>query len=242
MQPLKHEIVYFESREEFNTACALRIAECAAAYVKRNGKCTLVLSGGNTPCAIYGLLATKFRNQFPWDKTFFFFGDERVVPPDHADSNFKMASENLFSKIPVDQKNIYRFETEKFNPEKAAQSYEAKIRNFFHLADGQLPDFDLVLLGLGTDGHTASLFPNSRALSESKRLVVSDYVEKLAAHRLTMTPVVFNRSHHVFFLVSGKEKKSMAEKIISAKHPVSELPATFIRPRQGPVTWFINQS
>lgn len=236
------ELLYFQSQNEFNHACASRITQSAIACVKKNGRFTLVLSGGRTPVGVFQMLASEFKAKFPFRETLFFLGDERMVPPTHPESNYKMAFDHLFSQVSVDPKNVYRFETESKNPEKAAAAYEAKIKELFSLKEGQFPSFDLALLGLGADGHTASLFPDSAALSETKRLVVSDFISTLNTFRLTMTVPVFNHCQLIFFLAFGSEKKQAAESIIHAKHANSALPATFIRPRHAQVTWFLNQS
>jgi len=242
MQTDKLEILHFQSKEEFSFECASRIMQCAQRCVREKGRFTFALSGGKTPESVYEMLAGKFQDDFPWNQTFFFFGDERMVPADHPDSNYKMVSDHLFSRIKIHPANIYRFQTESNDPKRAAIDYENKIKIFFGLKTGQFPSFDLILLGVGPDGHTASLFPNSAALSEHKHLVVSNYVNQLKSSRLTMTVPVFNHAKNLYFLVSSKNKKEVIEKVIRTARADSQLPATLIRLTSGQVTWFVNES
>lgn len=236
------EILYFQSKEEFSVECASRIAQCAQKSIQEKGRFAFALSGGETPRSVYETLASKFQDDFPWNQTYFFFGDERAVPTDHSDSNYKMAFDHLFSRIKIHPANIYQFQTEQNDPPRAAIDYENKIKIFFGLKAGQFPSFDLMLLGIGVDGHTASLFPNSAALSEHKHIVVSNYVNQLKSFRLTMTVPVFNHARNVYFVVSSRNKKEMIEKVIRTTRADSQLPATLIRPTPGRATWFVNQS
>jgi len=203
---------------------------------------TLVLSGGSTPKNIFTLMANDdfFRAQIPWERIHFFWGDERHVPPDHEESNYRMANEVLLSRVPVPAKNIHRIKSENPDAGNAAQQYEEELRNFFNLKHGQLPRFDCVLLGMGTDGHTASLFPSTEALQEETRFVVANRVEPFQTYRITLTLPVLNNADFVMFIVSGKEKAEMLKKVIEIKHH-TPLPAQLIEPKHGRLLWLVDQ-
>ena len=164
-------------------AAAEEFVNQATGTVRANGRFTVALSGGSTPRSLFSLLATTFRDQLPWDKMFFFWGDERHVPPDHPESNYRMAYEALLSKVPVPAENVFRVPAEIPDANQAAADYEQTLRKFFQLSPGAFPRFDLILLGMGPDGHTASLFPGTSALQEKSRLVVANWVEKFKAYR-----------------------------------------------------------
>jgi 6-phosphogluconolactonase len=205
------------------------------------GRFAVALSGGSTPRALYSLLAgAEFQSQVPWDRVHFFWGDERCVPPDHPDSNYRMAFETLLSKAPVPEENMHRIEGEE-KPEIAAAKYEKAIRDFFQLADSELPRFDLILLGLGDDGHTASLFPGSEALQETRRLAVATYVEKLKSHRVTLTLPVLNHAANIFFLVAGENKTGILKDVLQ-RESSKNFPAQQIDPPNGRLVWFVDQA
>src|SRR5258705_7358331 len=197
-------------------ADANRIAQTAAAEflevargaVREKGSFSVALAGGSTPKALYGLLAGNplLQAKVPWSKIQFFFGDERHVPPDHPESNFRMAKEAMFAKAPIDAKQVHRIKAEKRNAAEAAAQYEDDLRASFGLAADQLPGFDLVLLGMGPEGHTAFLFPGSKALQEERRLVVSNWVGKVYTDGFTLWPPVCNYAARVIFMVHGEEK------------------------------------
>src|SRR5262249_10558232 len=153
------------------------------------------------PKNLFTLLATNAKTTLPWDKMFFFWGDERHVPPTDADSNYRMADEAMLSKVPVAAGNVFRFPAENPDAVAAAAAYELTLRKFFSLEPGQVPHFDLILLGMGPDGHTASLFPQSPALQDKTRLVAANWVEKLKTSRLTLTLPVLNAARCVLFLI-----------------------------------------
>ena len=223
-------------------------AQAAAEFVRQAnersataGRFVVALSGGSTPRALYSLLAgAEFQSQVPWDRVHFFWGDERCVPPDHPDSNYRMAFETLLSKAPVPEKNIHRLEAE-LAPEAAAARYEKAIRDFFSLADSAWPAFDLIFLGLGDDGHTASLFPGSEALHENKRLVAAAYVEKLKTYRITLTLPVLNRAANIIFLVAGASKAAILRDVLQ-RESSKNLPARQIDPPNGRLIWFVDQA
>jgi len=235
----KPEIIICHDADDLSRKAAEQFAASAKAAVSARGRFSVALSGGSTPKALYALLATdEFRSQLPWPQVHLFWGDERCVPPDHAESNFRMVGEALLSKITIPSENIHRMAGEK-TPADGIVDYQTQLQEFFHLADGEWPRFDLVLLGLGEDGHTASLFPGSAALSERQRWVATSYVERLRAHRLTLTLPVINHAAQISFLVSGASKAPMVEAVLRAGN--DSLPAARIQPADGQVTWFVTQ-
>lgn len=207
------------------------------------GVFNVVLSGGSTPRGLFSLLAADeaLRAQVQWRKANFFWGDERHVPPDHPDSNFGMANEVLLSKLAVDSKRVWRIKGELENTETAAEEYERTLIGHFHLADGQLPRFDLVLLGMGPDGHTASLFPGTKALQEQEHLVLSNWVGKFDTDRITMTARVLNNAANIVFLVSGEDKAPALKSVLEGPSEPEQLPAQLIRPVDGRLLWLVDQ-
>ena len=203
---------------------------------------TLVLSGGSTPRNIFALLAsdTALRAQIPWERIHFFWGDERHVPPDHEESNYRMANEVILSRVPVPEKNIHRIKSENPDAGNAAEQYEEELHKFFKLKRGELPRFDCVLLGMGTDGHTASLFPWTEALHEESHLVIANWVEQFRTYRITLTLPVLNNADFVMFIVSGKEKAKMLKKVLEGRNP-TPLPSQRIEPNQGRLMWLLDK-
>ncbi len=207
---------------------------------------SLVLSGGSTPRAVYQLLATEeYRPQVEWPHLHLFWGDERCVPPTSPESNYRMVRETLLEGVPVPAQNIHRIHGE-LPPAQAAIAYEDELRAVFGTEHGALPRPDLVLLGLGEDGHTASLFPGTAALEEERRLAVDVYVERLNASRVTMTLPVLNNARAVLILVSGSSKASTLAAVLrnaaagptASGSPVSGLPASRVLPRDGDLYWY----
>ena len=221
---------------------AAEFLEVARKAVQEKDLFCVALSGGSTPKALYGLLLNNpmLQAMVPWSKTQFFFGDERHVPPDNPESNFRMATEAMLAKAPVDAKQVHRIKGEKRNAAQAAEEYEEDLRASFRLADGQLPRFDLVLLGMGPEGHTASLFPGTKALREERRLVVSNWVGKLYTDRITLTPPVLNNAARVIFMVHGEEKAPALKAVLEGPYEPEQLPAQIIRPKEGKVLWLVD--
>jgi 6-phosphogluconolactonase len=218
--------------------------ELVTAAVRERGLCTVVLAGGGTPRALYELLADEsepYRARLRWDKIHFFWGDERYVPPDHAQSNYRMASEAMLSKVPVPLANVHRIKSELPNADLAAAEYEQTIKEFFGLANGQSPKFDLVLLGVGLDGHTASIFPGSDAIKEMSRLVVSPWVEEFKSYRITLTLPVINNAAAVVILVSGTEKAKILLKALDGNYEIDQLPIQLIKPTSGKLLWLVDR-
>ena len=217
-------------------AAAQEFQHLVETAVAERGQFSVALSGGNTPRSIYSLLATE--QNMPWEKIHIFFGDERHVPPQAPDSNFRMASESLLSKVPIPEKNIHRVRAE-LDATAAAEDYEKQLKTFFRPANGEWPRFDLIFLGLGDDGHCASLFPGSDALHESTRLVVSNWVQKLHAFRITCTFPVLNHAAEVMFLVSGEKKAEILSDIF--KPGPQKYPAQAVQPESGHLIWLADQ-
>jgi len=218
------------------------LARRAAAYfvtIAHKDFCTVALSGGSTPKILFQLLADpkqSFREQIPWSKIHFFWSDERHVPPDSAESNYRMAHEAMLSHVPVPESNVHRVRGENPNANEAAAEYEEVLKQ----VTGQtLPRLDLVLLGLGSDGHTASIFPRSEVLQETNRLVAAPWVEKLNTHRITMTLPLLNNAASVVFLVSGAEKAQIVKDVL---HGPKQYPAQYVEPANGELVWMLDKA
>lgn len=228
-----------EDPDALSAAVAEEISRLADAAVREKGRFDLALSGGNTPRRIYELLARGYRERLPWPHVHLFWGDERYVPPDHPRSNFRMVREALLDPLGLPAANIHPMPTSYARPEDAARTYEADLRS--HFAGGE-PAFDLVLLGIGPEGHTASLFPGSKALDEASRWVVDVRVPADPPERLTMTLPVLNSARNVFFLVAGKDKQAILREIFSGQTPPEgPYPAALVRPA-GSLVWFLDQA
>lgn len=230
----ERKILVVAHSEELSRVAAEEFVVNAETSVRKNGFFTVALSGGSTPKGLYMKLAGEpYREKIPWSKVHFFWGDERCVPPDHPDSNYRMARESLLDKVPIPEVNIYRMPAELEDHDRAASEYEQTIRAFFHLEAGEKPRFDMVLLGMGDDGHTASLFPRTSALEERDHLVSANYIEKLSAWRLTLTVPVINQAAQVLFLISGESKASVLKEVLEGDFQPHRLPSQLIRPVHG---------
>jgi 6-phosphogluconolactonase len=225
-----------ESPEELAGAAARNFASKAAEAIEERGRFAVVLAGGSTPKATYEILARDFVEAVDWNDVDVFFGDERSVPPDHEDSNYRMAREALLDRVPVG--SVHRMQGE-LPPDEAASSYEDELRAFFGAEE--LPRFDLVLLGIGGDGHTASLFPETPALGVTDRLVVANPVPKLDTTRITLTAPVLNAARAVDFLVAGEGKAEALKKILEGDADPRRYPAKLVRPPGGPA-WMVDQA
>jgi len=236
------EIRTLNTPQELFGAAAELVASAANEAVAERGRFSIALSGGSTPKSLYTLLATNARTSLPWDRMFFFFGDERHVPPTDPESNYRMADEVMLSKVPVAQTNVFRVEAENPDAKAAAEAYEKSLRKFFALEAGQVPSFDLILLGMGPDGHTASLFPGTAALQEKSKLVVENWVEKLKTSRISLTLPVLNAARCVAFLVSGTDKAPVLKSVLESNTPGEQYPAKLVRPAQGKLIWLIDRA
>jgi 6-phosphogluconolactonase len=223
-------------------AAAEEFVTQATGTVRANGRFTVALSGGSTPKSLFSLLATNFHDQLPWDKMFFFWGDERHVPPDNPESNYRMAYETLLSKVPVPAENVFRVRAENPDAGQAAADYEQTLREFFHLSAGAFPRFDLILLGMGPDGHTASLFPKTIALQDKSRLVVANWVDKFKTHRITFTLPVLNNAAVVNFLVGGADKAETVREVLEGSQPAELFPSKLVHPMNGRLMWMVDQA
>jgi 6-phosphogluconolactonase len=217
-------IEIFANAQELARGAAEYFVARSGEAVARKGFFTVALSGGSTPRALYQLLVDL---DVPWSKTHFFWSDERHVPPDHPDSNYRMAYEAMLARVPVPESNIHRVHGENPDAAEAANEYEQTL----------LP-LDLILLGLGTDGHTASIFPGSEVLNETKRLVAAPWVEKFNAYRITMTLPLLNNGASVVFLVSGAEKAGIVKEVIEGP---KQYPAQFVQPSHGQLLWMLDK-
>jgi 6-phosphogluconolactonase len=206
--------------------------------IRLSGSASFVLSGGATPRSVYDLLGSEeFRDRIEWPKVHIFWGDERCVPPGHPESNFRMANESLIRRIAIPAANVHRIPAER-PPQEAARMYQSEIRRVLQLREQERPRFSLVLLGLGEDGHTASLFPRTQALQERLRLVTEVYVESVNGSRVTLTLPAINNARQVVFLVTGKQKARILQAIAATDVP--EYPANLIRPASGSLLWMVD--
>jgi 6-phosphogluconolactonase len=236
------EIRKLTTPQELFAAAAEEVVRAAKESVGARGRFTIALSGGSTPKNLFNLLATNARTSLPWERTFFFWGDERHVPPTHPDSNYRMANEIMLSKIPVAPENIFRVPAENPDAAAAAEAYEQTLRKFFQLEAGPFPVFDMILLGMGPDGHTASLFPGTAGLQEKSRLVIANWVDKLKASRITLTLPVLNAARCVAFLVSGTDKADALHAVLEGDAPGEQYPSKLVRPTQGKLIWLVDRA
>jgi 6-phosphogluconolactonase len=234
------ELRIFDSPADLFRGAAEEFCALAEEAVMRRGKFAVALSGGSTPKSLYQLLASGTFPNLPWDKTYFFFGDERHVPPDHPESNYRMANEAMLVRVPVPAANVYRIPAEMKDADAAVSAYEQTLRSFFRLGPNEFPRFDLILLGLGPDGHTASLFPGSAALSESTKLVVANWVEKFKTYRVTFTFPVLNHAACVMFLACGADKAGILREVL--ENPQADLPSQKVRPTNGRLVWIVDRA
>ena len=246
-EALKSEpaIRIFENGESLARAAADECLRLALNCVESGGRFSIALAGGSTPKRLYALLAgdhdNSFRQRFPWERSHFFWGDERHVPPGHADSNYRMAFETMLSKVPVSPSQLHRIEGELSDAEQAAQNYRQDLLQHFGLNPGDWPRFDLVLLGLGPDGHTASLFPDTGVLQEERQLAAAVWVPKLQVWRITLTAPLLNHAANILFLVGGKDKAEALQAVLRGEFQPRRYPAQLIQPVQGHPEWLVDR-
>jgi 6-phosphogluconolactonase len=232
-------VFVFDTAEQVAIAAAERFVECEYPFHGESQRFSVALSGGKTPKRVYELLATdRFKQRVEWFQVHLFFGDERCVSPDHPESNYGMAYETLISKVPIPAKNVHRIIGEG-NPDEGARNYENQLRT--HFAGDSWPRFDLVLLGMGDDGHTASLFPNSEAVREKSRWVVATATAQ-GQDRITLTAPVFNHATNILFLVTGEEKAERLAEVVTNGSRNSRLPAQEIQPLTGTLEWLVDKA
>jgi 6-phosphogluconolactonase len=221
---------------------AQEFVQAAGSAVREKGCFRVALAGGSTPKALYSLLATDpaLRSQVPWDKMHLFFGDERHVGPEDPDSNFRMATEAMISKVPLKPEQVTRIKGEYPDTEQAALEYEKAVRANFKLRDGEYPRFDLLLAGMGNEGHTLSLFPGTRALHTNGRVAVRNWVGKLYTERITLTAPAANNAARILFMVTGADKALALKAVLEGPYEPEQLPAQFLQPKNGKLLWLVD--
>ena len=241
MSTTRHNFHTFADAESVARGAAEWIAELAGEAIQSRGRFGVALAGGSTPRRVYELLAGDGGpgRRVGWSKVHVFFGDERTVPPDHADSNYGMANAAMLSRVPIPAENVHRMFGEG-DAVANARLYEDELRSFFG-DDADWPAFDLVMLGMGDDGHTASLFPSTGALEERSAWVVANWVEKFQTFRLTLTAPAINHAARVLFTVTGAGKAARLREVVEGPRDTSRLPSQLIEPRGGTLDWFVDE-
>ena len=234
------KVTVLDGAEEVARAAAERFVELAQSAVDERGRFAVALSGGSTPRRAYELLAGEdYRGRVDWPRVHLFFGDERMVPPDDSESNYRMASEALLSHVAIPPENVHRING-LGDALANARLYEDELRAFFN--DDPWPRFDLVLLGMGDDGHTASLFPGTVALDEQATWAAANWVEKLRAYRVSLTAPAINRAAHVIFLVTGANKAEALGEVLGGEPDPRRLPSQLIKPLDGSLEWLVDKA
>jgi 6-phosphogluconolactonase len=235
---VKPDLRVFSDVNELSLRAAEAVARTVNDAVRSTGRCSLVLSGGSTPRTLYGLLASRFREQIPWAHVHVFWGDERYVPPGDGRSNYRMAKDTLLDHVPCPVANVHPMPTHFSDPDAAARDYEATLRSYFA---GAPPAFNVVLLGLGPEGHTASLFPGSPALAEATRWVLAVTASADPPVRLTLTFALLNRAANAYFLVTGSNKARALDHILRGTADLNTCPAAGLRLASGTLIWWVDQ-
>ncbi|MFL6440191.1 MAG: 6-phosphogluconolactonase [Terriglobales bacterium] len=239
------DIRVFDNLQQLAPAVADEFVARARRAIEHDGRFTVALSGGSTPQALHADLAERTAKDpklLDWSRVEVFFGDERHVPPDHPDSNFRMANETLLSKVPIPPANVHRMRCENPDAARAAAEYDQELAKSFHLkTEDQLPRFDLILLGMGPEGHTASLFPGTPAVQELKKRVVANWVPKLNTWRVTFTRPVINHAECVLLMVSGGDKAAALREVMGAGSP-DEYPVKYVQPTRGQLIWMLDKA
>jgi 6-phosphogluconolactonase len=241
------EVFYYvdASPEAASWRAAQYFVDGIRAAAGARGKARIAISGGNTPKHTFELLAdpsAQYREQIPWENLELYWVDERCVPPDHADSNYRMTREALLDKVPLTDKQIFRIQGE-LDPEEAAAKYEFDIRQSFRLEGAELPSFDLVLLGMGPDGHTASLFPHTQGLQEIMRIAIANHVpQQKDSWRITLTWPVIDRARDVFFLIEGADKVAALKQVFRGPYDPETYPSQLIRPASHRITLLLDSA
>jgi 6-phosphogluconolactonase len=234
------KVLIFDDAEEVARAAAERFVELARHAIDATGHFSVALAGGSTPKRTFQLLASdEFKSRVDWPKVHVFFGDERCVPPTDANSNYRMADEALLSHVSIPSQNIHRMVGEG-DAAANARLYEDELQTFF--SGMSWPRFDLLLLGMGDDGHTASLFPGTPALKEQRAWVVANWVEKLNAFRITLTAPAINHAAHVIFLVTGAGKADRIAEVTGGTREPERLPSQLIQPENGTLEWYLDRA
>lgn len=234
---MTQDVRIFPDLDELSARAAEAAVATIGGAVRANGRCSLALSGGDTPRTMHRLLASTLRDRVPWPQVHIFWGDDRYVPPDDTRSNYRMARETLLDHVPCPATNIHPMPTHLADPEEAAREYEATMQGYFGTT---APHFDLVFLGIGPDAHTASLFPNSPVLEERSRWVVPVTADAEPPLRLTMTWPVFRGARHTSVLVSGDKTADALRHALAKPADPTRYPASGIRQAAGPVVWWVD--
>lgn len=233
-----------QDSEAASVTAADWVASSAESAIREHGIARIAISGGGGPKRMFQLLADPthpFRSRIDWKRLLIFFVDERCVPPDSPDSNYRLAKETFLSKVPLPEENVIRIEGE-LEPEEAAARYESAIRNRFRLEGAQLPRFDLIVLGMGINGHTASLFPDSEALHEMMRLAVANHVEDKNPWRITLTWPVINHADKIFFLIQDGTKAEVLREVLLGPYQPERLPSQLIQPENGELNFLLDRA
>ncbi len=243
-RPFQLEYRVFEDAAALSHAAAQHFVDCAKAAVAQHGKARVAISGGSTPKSTFALLADPaqpYRAEMPWEKLEIYWVDERCVPPDDADSNYRMTRETLLDKVPIPSSQVFRMQGE-LDPEEAAAKYESVIRGQFRLEGAQGPVFDMLALGMGDDGHTASLFPHTEAIHELGRIVVANHVPQKQTWRITLTWPVIVEARDLFFLIAGKDKADPLQRVLQGPYDPETLPSQLIQPRSGKLLMLLDKT
>lgn len=232
------DIKIYETTDELYKGAAELIAGLISSFIRLNQKCSLVLSGGSTPGKLYRLLADHYKTEIDWRKVSLFWCDERFVPVEHPDNNYKLVRDTLIIHTNIQPESIFKINTD-ISPEESALEYEERMKIFFGNSD--YPVFDIILLGLGKDGHTASIFPGTEAVDEDKRWVMGYNPAAVDTKRITITLPVINNAKNVIFIVSGEDKKEIIEKIFIKKEK-GNFPALKVKPQNGSLFYLIDKA
>jgi 6-phosphogluconolactonase len=237
----QREVRRFADLEELSRAAAERFVELAVQGARAQGRFAAALSGGSTPRRLFQILASPdYSPRVPWPQVHLFQVDERPVPPDHAESNYRMIRESLLDRVPLPAATFHRMVAESPDLDRAAREYADEVARLLKPAPGEFPRFDLIQLGMGPDGHTASLFPGSAALAEEKLWVRPNYVEKFGISRLTLTFPVINAAAEVIFLIAGQDKAAVLKQVLEGGARDTPYPARRIRPAAGKLSWYVD--
>ena len=235
------EVQVFQDLETLSIRAAEFFVETSNNYISSKGKFAAAVSGGSTPVRLFALLGSGlFRDKVDWHDVHIFMVDERFVPSSHKDSNYRILHENLLSKIPIPGDNVHPVKTDEPSPQISAKKYEEEMRKFFGLSKGSLPEFDIIFLGIGEDGHTASLFPGSNVLEEKERLAVPVMTGEMGHYRITLTLPVINNAENVIFLVGGRDKAEVLKKVLEDREP--SLPACRVEPKKGKLFYLLDKA
>lgn len=240
----RFELVVCNNYHQLANEIAKRVLELSRTAIKNHGEFKIALSGGSTPKGLYLRMGeTDLRTEFKWQAFHFFWGDERFVPITDIRSNYRMAAETLLTKCDIPVEHIHPIKTKDITPEQSANLYEQDLKSYFNLKKDEFPEFDLILLGLGHDGHTASLFPGNPALAEKERLAVAVSDPEVEEPRITLTLPVINHAKHIICMVSGAEKAGILNAVIGeSARKDHTLPAQLIQPEKGTLSWYVDKA